>query len=68
MRTQDAVSFFGAKKRIAELLDMQPSAVSQWGDTVPLVSAMRLEELSYGNLKVDKGRYDERGRPKKDAA
>lgn len=68
MRTEDAVSFFGTKKRIAELLGIQPTAISQWGETIPLISAMRLEDLSYGNLKVDKSRYDERGKPKKDAA
>jgi hypothetical protein len=68
MRTEDAVSFFGTKKRIADLLGILPTAVSQWGDTIPMISAMRLEELSYGNLKVDRSRYDERGKPRKDAA
>ena len=68
MLTQDAVSFFGTKKRIADLLGILPTAVSQWGETVPMISAMRLEKLAYGNLKVDPERYDERGRPKKNAA
>lgn len=35
MRTQDAVGIFRTKEALAKAIGISPSAVYQWGDTVP---------------------------------
>ena len=35
MRTQDAVDIFRTKEALAKAIGISPSAVYQWGDTVP---------------------------------
>ena len=66
MKTEDAVKFFGTRKKIAELLGITPGAVSLWGDVVPLDRAVILVQHSFGNLHVDLDCYDKGGRLKKD--
>lgn len=36
MRTQEAVEIFGSQKALAAAIGISPSAVYQWGDTVPM--------------------------------
>ncbi|MDT4864253.1 Cro/Cl family transcriptional regulator [Metapseudomonas lalkuanensis] len=52
MRTQDAADYFGSKKKLAEALHIQPSAVTQWGEEVPWVRQYQIEVLSNGALKA----------------
>ena len=35
MKTTDAAAFFGSKKKLADALLINPSAVTQWGEFVP---------------------------------
>lgn len=35
MRTEDAIEVFGTQKALAEAIGISPSAVYQWGDTIP---------------------------------
>ena len=59
MFTSDAVAAFGSKVAIAEALEISPSAVSQWGELVPPLSAAKLAKRSRGKLKFDPDIYDD---------
>lgn len=53
MRTREAAFFFGSKKKLAEALGIQPSAVTMWGESVPVSRQYQLQVLSNGKLKAD---------------
>ena len=46
------VKHFGNATKLAEALGLTKAAVSQWGDTVPLLRAYQIERLTNGELKV----------------
>jgi hypothetical protein len=50
MKTQDAISFFGSASAVAVAANISKAAVSQWGDLVPLKTAVLLEHVSQGKL------------------
>ncbi|MGI9565237.1 Cro/CI family transcriptional regulator [Pseudomonas fulva] len=50
MKTRDAANHFGSKKKLAEALGIQPSAVTMWGDVVPISRQYQLQILSNGKL------------------
>jgi DNA-binding transcriptional regulator YdaS (Cro superfamily) len=52
MKTQDAADFFGSRSKLASALHIFPSAISQWGETVPLVRQYQIQVLSKGKLKA----------------
>lgn len=45
MKTQDAINRYGSKKALAELLGITPQAISQWGEQLPELQALRLEKM-----------------------
>lgn len=54
MKTEDAIKHFGGKKiDLAKALRLSPSAITQWGDDVPLLRQYQLERLTKGALKAD---------------
>ena len=54
MKTQEAVKHFNNKKiELARALGIKPSAVSMWGDKVPLLRQYQLERITKGELKAD---------------
>lgn len=57
MRTQDALQHFQTKAAITRALGISSAAVTQWGDVVPLESALALEILTAGQLAVDRSLY-----------
>lgn len=57
MKTQTAVEHFGSKAELHRALGISSAAVAQWKDIVPLESAMALEILTSGALKVDRSLY-----------
>ncbi len=59
MLTADALAYFGSKKAIADAIGVSPSAVSQWEELVPPLSAAKLEKASDGRLKFDPDLYDD---------
>ena len=65
MKTEDAVKFFGGKKKIADLLGITLGGVCNWGEVVPLDRAVILQKHSFGNLHIDLDCYDKGGRVKK---
>lgn len=69
MLTKDAEAHFGGRAGIIRALgNRTKSAIYQWGDTVPLLAAMELEELSQGALKVDLAVYKKSGHTEGTAA
>lgn len=52
MKTTDAAAFFGSKKKLADALKINPSAVTQWGETVPEGRQFQLQVLTKGKLKA----------------
>jgi DNA-binding transcriptional regulator YdaS (Cro superfamily) len=57
--TEEAIRVHGSRKAIAELLEISESAVYQWGEYVPPLSAARLAKRSRGKLKFDPDVYDD---------
>ncbi|BBH46927.1 Cro/CI family transcriptional regulator [Pseudomonas sp. KU43P] len=53
MKTRDAANHFGSKKKLAEALGIQPSAVTMWGEFVPISRQYQLQILSNGKLLVE---------------
>lgn len=54
MKTEDAIKHFDGKKiELAKALKISPSAVTMWGDEVPLLRQYQLERLTDGALKAD---------------
>lgn len=58
MLTADALKVYGSRKAIAEALKISESAVYQWDDLVPPLSAAKLAKRSKGKLKFDPDMYD----------
>lgn len=54
MKTEDAIKHFGGKKiELARALKISPSAVTMWGDDVPLLRQYQLERITEGALKAE---------------
>tara|TARA_Y100000766_G_scaffold110165_1_gene94274 strand:+ start:1416 stop:1601 length:186 start_codon:yes stop_codon:yes gene_type:complete len=53
MLKADAVQYFGGVIKLADALGLTKGAVSQWGDTVPLLRAYQIERLTDGALKAE---------------
>lgn len=52
MKTADAIKYFGGVIKLAAALDINRTAVYQWGDTVPKGRAYEIEVLTKGALKA----------------
>jgi hypothetical protein len=50
MKTQDAIAYFGSASAVAVAANISKAAVSQWGELVPLKTAVLLEHVSQGRL------------------
>lgn len=57
MKTQDALAHFGTQAAIRKAIGISSAAVANWGDVVPLESAMAIEIASGGAVKVDRSLY-----------
>lgn len=53
MKTRDAANHFGSKKKLADALGIQPSAVTMWREVVPISRQYQLQILSGGALMAD---------------
>ncbi|ABX47947.1 Cro/Cl family transcriptional regulator [Shewanella sp. NKUCC05_KAH] len=53
MTKDDAVKFYGSQTKLAQVLNIKPSAISQWGEDVPELRAYQIERLTDGALKVN---------------
>ena len=57
MKTDDAIEYFGGISATAKAIGITRAAVWQWGETVPIASAMKIEIASKGKLKFEKSAY-----------
>jgi DNA-binding transcriptional regulator YdaS (Cro superfamily) len=52
MKTQEAADFFGSKSKLAKAIGIFPSAITQWGETVPLLRQYQIQSITKGKLKA----------------
>jgi DNA-binding transcriptional regulator YdaS (Cro superfamily) len=52
MNVSEAVAHFGSKSKLAAALGIKPSAVTMWGQTIPLTRQYQIQVLSKGRLKA----------------
>lgn len=57
MRKSDALKVYKSNRAIAQTLDISESAVSQWGEIIPPMSAHELAKQSNGRLSYDPKMY-----------
>ena len=53
MKVEDAATYFGSQRKLAESLDINEALVSRWKNSdglVPMKYIMRLKEMSSGEL------------------
>lgn len=55
MKTTQAVSHFGSKKKLADALDISPSAVTLWGEVIPRLRQFQIQMLTGGVLSAEAG-------------
>lgn len=51
------VDYFGNQLKTAKALNLSRGYVSQWGDVIPEMQALRIEKLTNGALKYDPALY-----------
>lgn len=52
MKTKEVAAYFGSKSKLAEALNISPSAVTMWGETVPESRQFQLQVLTHGQFKA----------------
>ncbi|MBU6956071.1 Cro/CI family transcriptional regulator [Hahella sp. HN01] len=52
MKKTEAVQFFGSQQALADVLKLHKSAISQWGEIIPELRALQLENITGGKLKA----------------
>lgn len=58
MLKKDVVQHFGSNQAIATALKLNRSAISRWGDLIPLARAYEIEVITKRKLKVDRSMYE----------
>jgi transcriptional repressor of cell division inhibition gene dicB len=53
MLKRDVIAHFGSQIAAARAIGLTKGAVSQWPRIVPLKSALRLQNVTHGELRVD---------------
>lgn len=54
MKLDDAINFFGSKKKLADALSINRSAITNWGDEIPEARQYQIQILTKGKLKADR--------------
>lgn len=50
MKKSDVIKHFGSAKKVADALEIQPAAISQWKEEIPPLRALQIEKLTHGVL------------------
>jgi transcriptional repressor of cell division inhibition gene dicB len=45
MKTADAISYFGSRKKMADALGIWPQGIYRWGEEVPPLRAFQIREI-----------------------
>lgn len=57
MRKVEVVNFFGSQRKVAQALGISEQAVSFWGIVIPEKNALRLHQITNGELSYDESLY-----------
>lgn len=57
MKKIDVVKYFGSQRKIALELGVSEQAVSMWGNVIPEKNALRLHQLTKGELEYSEVLY-----------
>lgn len=57
MYKKDVLNYYGTLVKLAEILKISPSAISQWKEIIPERQAYRLQRLSNNALMVNPELY-----------
>ena len=60
MKTADAIAVFGNASALAKALGINRAAVPQWGETVPPLRQLQIQQLTLGKLKAADNVFDPR--------
>lgn len=52
MKKQDVFDYFGSQSKVAAALKITDGAVSQWGDSPPMLRQYQIQDITNGALKV----------------
>ena len=53
MKIDDVAAFFGNKQKLADALGIFPSAVTQWGETIPQGRQYQIQVITGGKFKAE---------------
>lgn len=59
MNKSDAINHFGSVRKLAARLGISPQAVYKWPEKVPRLTAMRLDEITDGELVFSEAEYEQ---------
>ena len=62
MLKKDVLIFYGSQAAVATALECSRQWINQWPDVVPRASALELQYLTGGQLKMDRSLYGKRKR------
>ena len=54
MKTEEAIAYYGSWKKLADVLDVWPQVIYQWGEKPPMSRQYELEVKTEGTLKADR--------------
>jgi transcriptional repressor of cell division inhibition gene dicB len=53
MTTDEAIAYFGSRKKMADFLEIWPHGTYRWGEYPPKLRQFEIERISDGELKVE---------------
>tara|TARA_R110000822_G_scaffold51947_3_gene134844 strand:+ start:1238 stop:1402 length:165 start_codon:yes stop_codon:yes gene_type:complete len=53
MTTDEAIAYFGSRKKMADALEIWPHGTYRWGESPPKLRQFEIERISGGELKVE---------------
>jgi hypothetical protein len=53
MTTNEAINYFGGRKKLAETLGIWPHVIYRWGENPPRLRQFELERITNGELKAN---------------
>lgn len=53
MKTDEAIEYFGDRRRMAQALDITLHCTYRWGESPPKLRQFEMERISDGELKVE---------------
>lgn len=57
MKKSDVIRHFGSQTAAADALGISQAAISKWGETIPELQAVRLEQVTNKALRYDPDLY-----------